>query len=446
MGVGKTKIELNWVLVGLLLVPFVLASTDYDFTDEWDVSDVSEATNDYVFFKDIDDGAYIDGGHMCECHMFSDEEKVRLSINGELTDIMAVLDFDVMSDSLVVEITDIDLGTPDEVEFELDGVPAGPLDEGDTDTYTIDGKDYEVTASMIEESYFDMCVCSGSSERSNCVADANSTYGSSEPLVLLCGSGFWDACVSTMGTATLDTSVAKRLESPSGYQYKDCGTSFSRQAESLYYAPLNNNPAIIDQRRIQCGGTGQEDEITYKGRAGPHGKVTYGQTSDTCPANHWCDQTAADNNKLTDATTEFDIDPTDEISSDDICRKKNGESCSATIECLTGTMCSGGYCGGAGGNTTDLEIINLIPIQVIPGVDMVKDKSGFVRVVVRNNGAIGANGSVVVTFNGVELDASDGFGGANQVVAANKTVNYTFDFKPTVAGENLIIQANVTVN
>ena len=81
-------------------------------------------------------------------------------------------------------------------------------------------------------------------------------------------------------------------------------------------------------------------------------------------------------------------------------------------------------------NSTDLEILEIIPIQVVRNVDMVKDKSGIVRVVVRNNGPLDANATVNATFDGSLLSAYRGEV-LTKTINVSKNQTFDFSFKPT---------------
>jgi hypothetical protein len=58
-----------------------------------------------------------------------------------------------------------------------------------------------------------------------------------------------------------------------------------------------------------------------------------------------------------------------------------------------------------GSQQVDLEIVNIRPIQVVYGVDMVLNKSGYVLVDVRNNGNISVNATVIVYFDNYRLNS-----------------------------------------
>ncbi len=90
----------------------------------------------------------------------------------------------------------------------------------------------------------------------------------------------------------------------------------------------------------------------------------------------------------------------------------------------------------------DLEILDVIPIQVVPDVDMVKDKSGYVRVVAVNNGPYGEIGNVSVTFNNDYLTP---VGYSNKTMPVGTNVSFDFYFKPTVVGTDLPINASIEV-
>ncbi|MBI2005654.1 MAG: hypothetical protein HYS80_02725, partial [Candidatus Aenigmarchaeota archaeon] len=95
-------------------------------------------------------------------------------------------------------------------------------------------------------------------------------------------------------------------------------------------------------------------------------------------------------------------------------------------------------------NATDMAILEVIPIQVIPDVDMVKDKSGYVVIVVENRGNVTGNASVNATFAGSPLVPLNGIYSANISPKKNASINFTF--KPGTAGNNLEIIANVSVS
>jgi hypothetical protein len=121
--------------------------------------------------------------------------------------------------------------------------------------------------------------------------------------------------------------------------------------------------------------------------------------------------------------------------------------CDATpLSCGTNSTCSGGECRSNG--YTDLEIVNIIPIQVIPDVDMVAGKSGYVRVIVRNNGPSNATAYVEAYYNGNSLSlATDLEGNENNrfiPIYENKTFNFECRF-PT-SGMNRTIHALVNTS
>jgi len=77
--------------------------------------------------------------------------------------------------------------------------------------------------------------------------------------------------------------------------------------------------------------------------------------------------------------------------------------------------------------STDLEIVDIIPIQVIPDVPMVRGKSGYVRVIARNNGPSEVGpygyGTVRAWFDGHELDA---VGSATKSMPLYQNVSFDF--------------------
>jgi len=105
-----------------------------------------------------------------------------------------------------------------------------------------------------------------------------------------------------------------------------------------------------------------------------------------------------------------------------------------------GQVCNNGQCGNSG--DTDLMILDIIPIQVLPDVDMVKDKSGFVRVIVFNDGPNDAHATVTVTFDSNQLEPASH--SSDEADIDNKqSYNFDFDCDFDVAGDNIEIAANV---
>ncbi len=94
---------------------------------------------------------------------------------------------------------------------------------------------------------------------------------------------------------------------------------------------------------------------------------------------------------------------------------------------------------------TLLQKEDVIPVRVVTGVDMVKGKSGYVRVVARNNGPQNAVGKVTVKFNGVALTPFNPDDGMNNMPPTGVNVTFDFEFKPDVAGENLEINASISI-
>src|SRR3989344_1063321 len=92
----------------------------------------------------------------------------------------------------------------------------------------------------------------------------------------------------------------------------------------------------------------------------------------------------------------------------------------------------------------DLEIVSITPVQVIPDVDMVLGKTGLVRVNVRNNGNINANGTVTITFEGNQLIQWQGDNNTKQI-NSSLTENFDFSFRPTMAGTQLF-STNVSIS
>ena len=110
------------------------------------------------------------------------------------------------------------------------------------------------------------------------------------------------------------------------------------------------------------------------------------------------------------------------------------------VDCASGETCSNGQCILA----TDLAIVDVIPIQVIPNVNMVKGKSGYVRVIVHNYGPLDATALVNVTFDGNPLVPYNP-ANASKFIANGNNQTFDFNFKPEIAGNNKVISANVTI-
>lgn len=182
---------------------------------------------------------------------------------------------------------------------------------------------------------------------------------------------------------------------------------------------------VFDQKRTVCDGSA---DYEYEGRYGT-GASDWQSYSSTfsCSTGSGCD-TAQDEQAC---STESCYPPSP-------CRRLDGYSCTDSSECFTNHSCIGGICGGSN-VTVDLAIVNIIPIQVIPGVDMVKDKSGFVRVIVYNNGSNPTYAKVTISITGISAD----YYTLPIYSTVNSYQNQTFDFefKPTSIGS-----ANITAN
>jgi hypothetical protein len=122
----------------------------------------------------------------------------------------------------------------------------------------------------------------------------------------------------------------------------------------------------------------------------------------------------------------------------------NGRSCGSSSDCNSNYCCSSTCSASSCEEETDLAILDVIPIQVIPNVDMVKGKSGYVRVIVHNYGPLNATGKVNVTFEGTSLTPFDPVSASKFIlVGANET--FDFNFKPQVAGIDKVISASVSI-
>ena len=204
--------------------------------------------------------------------------------------------------------------------------------------------------------------------------------------------------------------------------WRDCDDSSNQQRTVDDTEPFY----VFDQRRAYCtDSTGYKLEGRYT--------TVYWETykySQSCASNKLCDSQQDDENPTSSKTAS--LDP---------CRLKNGESCTQTSQCLTGATCISNVCTGS---EADLAVIDVIPIQVIPDVNMIKDKSGYVRVIVENKGDIGVTGQVNVTFDGNPLTPYNPVNAEGYIVAGTNAT-FDFNFKPNTAGNNKAISASVAV-
>ncbi|MFH1328933.1 MAG: hypothetical protein ABIH76_08880 [Candidatus Bathyarchaeota archaeon] len=110
------------------------------------------------------------------------------------------------------------------------------------------------------------------------------------------------------------------------------------------------------------------------------------------------------------------------------------------VDCQQDYVCSNGQCVES--PSADLKIVDIVPIQVVPGVEMVKDKSGIVKVLARNIGGYPAYGTVTVMYDGSPLPSD---GNATQPMPVNVTKTFYFNFTPTITGNNRPINATIEV-
>ncbi len=190
----------------------------------------------------------------------------------------------------------------------------------------------------------------------------------------------------------------------------------------------------IDQKSTACN----SGNYVVRGRYASGSYVTLNAYS--CGSNMTCDSNYAGATCTTASCT---------LSSP--CRTVQGGSCSSDSDCLTNLTCQSGTCEPA--NWTDLAIVNIIPIQVIPNVPMVEGKSGYVLVGVRNQGNYSANGYVRAWFNGTELslapspsDRPFSFSNTNpRQIDPGAKEWFAFTFVPEISGTNLTINASVEI-
>jgi hypothetical protein len=142
-----------------------------------------------------------------------------------------------------------------------------------------------------------------------------------------------------------------------------------------------------------------------------------------------------------------------DCSSNEYCTSGSCSTCSTVCD----SSCQSSACYGtdpdcdSNGDPTvqcadnaDLAILDIIPIQVIPDVDMVKGKSGYVRVIVHNYGPKNATGQVNVTFDGSALPPYNPLNASNFILNGTNST-FDFSFYPDSAGSNIVISANVTI-
>ncbi|MBS3098775.1 hypothetical protein J4462_01035 [Candidatus Pacearchaeota archaeon] len=122
-------------------------------------------------------------------------------------------------------------------------------------------------------------------------------------------------------------------------------------------------------------------------------------------------------------------------------RLTDGQSCDENSDCING-ICSGGICGGAG-VTTDLAVVDIEAIQIIPNVNLLKGRTGIIRVTVTNYGPEPTNGTVTAKFDGSSLSIASG-DTATKPIPVNQNVTFLFDFTPSSTGTKGVV-ANVTI-
>lgn len=181
----------------------------------------------------------------------------------------------------------------------------------------------------------------------------------------------------------------------------------------------------------------------------------------TCGAQQVCDLSIAGDYN----TSVKDYSFHNQSNSHHPCRIPNGGTCNETDtnysnNCQTGSICSNGICLQA--NSTDLAVVSVVPIQVLPYTKMVKSKSGFVVVEVVNNGPSTATAEVGLTLDGAPLRitqksipaANNGSYWYNSsyitntntsALLVNHTAWFVFDFTPLSLGVNRTLNASVRI-
>ncbi|MEK6959557.1 MAG: S8 family serine peptidase [Nanoarchaeota archaeon] len=289
----------------------------------------------------------------------------------------------------------------------------------ETDAYCFD---------FTNDDVFDKCGYYSSDELTSCIDYANTLTGDLKAFYNVC-EGYPNNCVEDPDFNILWnlTTTSKTYHNTQMVSYNDCDNSANErdwnQDMEWYY--------VFDQRRAYC-----TSNTTYKmdGQYSTGAWNTYKSTLN-CGSGTTCDYSV--DNEVTTTNRSTSINP---------CRLNQGQTCTASEQCLNGLNCSSSICTNiTTTNQTDLQIIELIPIQVLPNVPMILGKSGYVIVRVFNNGTMSATGNVSVSFNGDSLTKT--LDTTNpQLIPSNQSAVFKFNFKPISQGTNLFINATVVTS
>lgn len=289
------------------------------------------------------------------------------------------------------------------------------------DTYAVECWDYDYdSGDPFDECYFQDAAARTACEGSFCSPGVSCITGDVGEL---------HTVASTFST--------KRSRTAALYAYTTCGGQ-SIDSEEYY---------VFDEKRTICSGSGYR----YEGRYSSSDWKLYSSTI-SCGAGNTCDVTL-DGETCSSASCSVDAP----------CRVADGYACSTSADCLTGHSCVGSICISP--DSVDVEIIRVTPIQVVPDVDMVEDKRGFVVVEVKNSGLVEAPVTVTVLYDGSPLSMTEEnipatdlshrwhnesfVTGINQATKGTIPVDeiryFVFDFEPPSFGQGKFINASVVL-
>ena len=293
--------------------------------------------------------------------------------------------------------------------------------EGNADVVCFD---YDMAAAFS----FDYCYASSSSALSNCKAahsSLNSFCGPSDTNCETSSLTSWHA----LSAGYLNVKTQNELGIRAFYQ---CSGSAPPPDEddSTYH--------VMDQKRTEC--TSTASIFRTEGRTAIN---TYKNIDDlSCAAGKVCDSEIAGDYITTSSSYDFTVN-------NNPCRTADGESCTTDNNCLTSHTCTGGVCTAPANQTTDLAIVNIVTMQVVPNVKMIRGKSGYVVVNVTNKGD-SSRAYVKAWFNGNQLtfsgDVFNNFQNTNnRTIPTNNSGLFVFNFTPASTGTNIVVNATVEV-
>lgn len=268
------------------------------------------------------------------------------------------------------------------------------------------------------------CWSGGSAELSACKNDYPA-------LQSFCDSG--SSC-STIGLTSIHSLPSANLDSADKKTLSVRG--FYSCGGNEFTITQNNPYHIINEKRTYCSGA------SYELQGGYDTNQWVELETISCGAGSTCDATQ-------DETT----CSTETCALTNPCRRAPGSSCnhadsSLTNDCLDGLTCSSGTCTGS--LTTDLAIVDIIPVQVIPGKDLIKGKKGYVIVNVTNQGNNSAYAHVEAWLNGIPLTlATNSFSTLininDALIPPNNDRLFIFQLNPLNTGSDLLLNASVEV-